>query len=91
MLSILVDLDRFPMALLVVFHVPFMFPLEDKIFLSKNSFFDLVFKEVTLLRTNQVDDAFSGIPSGYARNSVNTLGYQTSIFVQKLIPLKPKI
>ena len=33
----------------------------------------------------------SGIPSGYAWCSVNTLGYQKSIFLKKLSPLKPKI
>ena len=37
-------------------------------------------------------DEASGVPSEYARYSVNTLGYQKNIvFLKKLIPLKPKI
>ena len=33
----------------------------------------------------------SGVPSGYARCSVNALGYQKNIFLKKLFPLKSKI
>ena len=33
----------------------------------------------------------SGVPSGYARYSVNTQGYQKNIFLKKRIPVKPKI
>ena len=32
----------------------------------------------------------SGVASGYARYSVNTLGYQKKIFLKMLIPLEPK-
>ena len=33
----------------------------------------------------------SGVPSGYVRYSVNTLGYQKHNFLKKLIPLKTKV
>ena len=33
----------------------------------------------------------SGVPSEYAKYSVNALGYQKNIFLKKLFPLKPKI
>ena len=38
------------MASFIVFHGSFIFPLEAKTFLAKNSFFDLILKELTLSR-----------------------------------------
>ena len=56
------------------------------------------FKYVNIVKVNiagTTEDCYtasvSGVPSGCARYSVNTLGYQKNIFVKKPFPLKPKI